>query len=142
MSDKTAVPEYRTLNTEELNALEQGLALAASMAGMASELSMQQVQSLYDKALRKKPSDDELIAIGLAFGQQIIAKTGFAWVRISDQWGDETCVGPVGRSLHCAPISMIQKRLDRRDREDLETLAVTLARHMLEDIVVGGVGDW
>ncbi len=134
---------YRALNAEERDALEQGLALASRLAFLSRPLTMVDVQKLYDDALREKRIGDEaLIAIGLAFGQQIINQTGFDWVRVSDQWGDETCVGPAGKSLNCAPISMIQKRLDRDEAIDLATLAATISRSMNESIERGKVGDW
>jgi hypothetical protein len=112
--------ELRRLNESERPALDAGLALAAKLAGSETALSLEQVQALYDRALESSEPDDERdIAIGLALGALIVDGTEFEWARISDRWGDETCVAVVGKMVHAAPISMVQKRLRRAERVDL-----------------------
>lgn len=104
---------------------------------------MADVQELYDRAVAEGAKDpDAVIAIGLAFGEQIVSQSGFAWVRISDQWGDETCVGPEGKEQHCAPISMVQKRLARGEAIDLQSLATQIVGIMKTRLEDGNVGDW
>jgi hypothetical protein len=113
----------RPLNDGEIVALQQGLALASQMARSDSTLDLVQVQQLYDAALDSNERDVErLIAIGLAFGALIVDGAEFEWARISDEWGDETCVGVIGKMTHCAPISMIQKRLRRAETIDVAEL--------------------
>ena len=103
--------------------MEQALAIAADLAGTAS-LGFEEIQRLYDRMLTQADRDDEeVIALGIAFGAVINGWAGFDWVRVSDQWGDETCVGPPHKTIHCAPISMIQKRLNRQEQVDLRQLA-------------------
>lgn len=115
--------ELRALTDDEATALHSGLALAASMAGSETKLSVSQVQSLYDAALDRDERDVErLIAIGLAFGDLIAGGSEFEWARISDKWGNETCVAVVGKMTHCAPISMIQKRISRAEAVDIDEL--------------------
>ena len=134
---------YRALNESERQALADGLELASKLAGVSRRLTMTEVQQLYDRAVTEGAQDpDALIAIGLAFGQQIVEQSGFGWVRISDQWGDETCVGPVGKQQHCAPISMVQKRLARSEAIDLQALATQIIEVMRKRLAEGGVGDW
>lgn len=106
----------RALEEGEVVALQQALALAARMAKVETALGIDQVQALYDAALDANENDAErLIAIGLAFGNLIVDDAEFEWARISDEWGEETCVAVVGKMVHCAPISMIQKRIGRAD---------------------------
>jgi hypothetical protein len=115
--------ELRALTDDETLALQAGLALAARMAGAESRLSASQVQALYNAALDNEERDIErLIAIGLAFGDLIVDGAEFEWARISDQWGNETCVAVVGKMTHCAPISMIQKRIGRVESADIAQL--------------------
>jgi len=114
----------RRLNAEEQGALRVGLDLAAELAASPLPLSRAQVQALYDDALEGATDDDErLIAIGLAFGDLISREDGFEWARISDQYGDETCVAVIGSMTHCAPISMIQKRIRRNEAVDIGEMA-------------------
>ncbi|MEZ6022951.1 MAG: DUF3806 domain-containing protein [Hyphomonadaceae bacterium] len=118
-----APEELRKLNDEELVALQSALALASRMAVTETALSLEQVQALYDEALQAGPNDiDREIAIGLAFGALFVDGVEFEWARITDRWGSETCVAVVGKMLHAAPISMIQKRLRRAEPINLAEL--------------------
>ena len=115
--------EIRDLDASERAAHVDGLKLAAKLLDTSLPLSSSSVQELYE-ALNNRGNDypEGAIACGLAFGQLIVEETGFDWVRVSDEYGDETCVSPSGAKLICSPISMIQKRLSRGERLDLEGL--------------------
>ena len=108
------------LTQDELSALRDGLALAAKLVGKTLPLSLEHVQELYD-TLRDNKSDfpEGTIALGLSFGQLIADQSGYDWVRVSDEYGEETCLSPVGAQLICSPISMMQKRLSNSEVEDL-----------------------
>jgi len=110
----------RELTQDELSALRDGLALAAKLVDKTLPLSTEQVQELYD-ALRGHKSDypEGAFALGLSFGQLIVDQSGYDWVRVSDEYGEETCLSPVGAQLACYPISMMQKRLSNGEAEDL-----------------------
>jgi hypothetical protein len=112
----------RPLNPEELGAREAGLDMAARLVGARRPLVIAHVQALYDVLLESEPLDEPLIALGLAFGDMIVARGGFEWVRISDEYGDETCVAAHGKEIFCAPISMIQKRIARKERLNIAEL--------------------
>lgn len=140
---------YRALNDEERAALEDGLLLASklaaveNLAGIGAALSMAHVQALYDKALAKKIQNDAVLtAIGLAFGQQIIAQSGFEWVHLSDEYGAETVVGPAGKSINCAPISMVKKRLEREEDVDLQWLATEIIGRIDALLAENNTEDW
>lgn len=113
----------RSLTPEEISARDAGLELAARLAGVPAPMDIQQVQALYDALLAEGVYEGEAsIAAGLALGALIAAQGEFEWVRISDEFGDETVLSPPGKDIHCAPISMIQKRLQRRENVDLACL--------------------
>lgn len=115
--------ELRRLSDTEFGALHSGLKLAEQLAGVEGPLTTSDVQALYDAALDRGESEAELeIAIGLAFGALFVDGAEFEWARISDQWGDETCVAVVGKMVHAAPISMIQKRLHRGEQVSIAEL--------------------
>lgn len=123
----------RALEEGEIVALQQALALAARMANVQTALRVEQVQALYDAALDADQNDaEQIIAIGLAFGDLIVDGAEFEWARISDEWGEETCVAVVGKTVHCAPISMIQKRIGRAEPLSIAEL-LEGTRKMLRD---------
>ncbi len=126
--------EIRELNSEEVAALKQGLSLAAKLLGQPLPLTVNAVQELYD-LLRQSDSDfaEAGIALGLSFGQLIADEVGYEWVRVCDEYGEETCLSPIGARLICAPISMIQKRLESGEIVNLvelrdETIRVISSR--------------
>jgi Domain of unknown function (DUF3806) len=64
----------------------------------------------------------------------LVSNGEFEWVRVTDESGEETCVAIQGLSVYCSPISMIQKRLSRRELPDfVELRKSTIA--MMEDMV-------
>lgn len=126
--------EIRELNSEEVAALKQGLNLAAKLVGQPLPLTVYAVQELYD-SLRQSDTDfaEAGIALGLSFGQLIADEVGYEWVRVSDEYGEETGLSPIGARLFCAPISMIQKRLKSGENVNLvelrdETIRVISSR--------------
>lgn len=114
----------RPLASDEVAARDAGLDLAARLINASRPLRLDQVQALYDAILggRVDGGGDASIAVGLAFGEQIVSTAAFEWMRVSDEYGDETCVSPPGKEIFCAPISMIQKRLKRREAIDVARL--------------------
>jgi hypothetical protein len=70
----------------------------------------------------------------LAFGDELLKHGEFEWVRVTDDYGEETCVAIRGLSVYCSPISMIQKRISRGELPDfVELRKATIA--MMEDMV-------
>jgi hypothetical protein len=133
----------RALSLEERAAMEEALNLAARLAMTPSPLRMEQVQRLYDEFLRDSVTDsDAVISLGVAYGAAIIEQSTFDWVRVTDQWGDETCVGPPHKTIHCAPIAMLRKRLARREAVDLKQLGDTVIQSMIEQLEDGQTDDW
>jgi hypothetical protein len=88
------------------------------------------------------PDEEEVIALGIAFGAAINDRACFHWVRVSDPWGEETCVGPPHKTIHCAPISMVQKRLNRHEAIDLKQLADTVIGSIRSKLADNQTGDW
>jgi hypothetical protein len=104
-------------------ALEAGLDFAARFAGAPRPLSTETVETLYNAFLAEQIDDnDAVIALGLSFGETFLAHGDFEWVQVVDEYGDETCLALTGKTLFCAPISMIKKRLARGERPDIRLL--------------------
>jgi len=122
--------QIRALTDDETLARDAGLNMAADIIGAPRPLTLAHVQTLYNALLAEAATDDALISLGLAFGEQIIlAAPNFEWARVSDEYGDETCVAARGKNIFCAPISMIQKRIRRKEHVELalmrdETIAI------------------
>jgi hypothetical protein len=114
----------RALSDSETESLEAGLSFAAALADAERPLALDQVQSLYDAFLSEGVDDSQAIAaLGLSFGQYIVASGPFEWVRvIDDEYGDETSVGVLGAAIYLHPITMLQKRLEDREPVVIEQL--------------------
>ncbi len=128
MTDAENVPTIRALSADEAAALEEGLDFAGRIAGAARPLTIATVQRLYDGYLDEGIADnDAIIALGLAFGDDVARHGGLVWVRVIDDIGEETCIAPPHRMAFAAPVSMIRKRLGRAEKVDLAALrAATL----------------
>ncbi|MCX7358360.1 MAG: DUF3806 domain-containing protein [Alphaproteobacteria bacterium] len=134
---------HRALTPDERGAMEAALHLAAKLANEPLPLGFAQVQRLYDAMLAQTERDeDEVIALGMAFGAAINERARFDWVRVSDQWGDETCVGPPHKTIHVAPISMVQKRLVRNEVIDLEQFADSVIGSVKSKIAGNQTDSW
>jgi hypothetical protein len=115
--------EIHPLTDEEEDARQSALALAARLIGKSLPLGVPEVNALY-QVIRNEHADFEegVIATGIAFGELIVRKAGYEWVRVTDEWGSETSLSPKGWNGSCHPISMIQKRIERREDVDLGEL--------------------
>ena len=125
--------DSRPLTPDEETALENGLDLAARLAGEPLPLKVWQVQALYDVFLEEKIEDpDSIIALGLAFGRLFFELLPVEWLRVADEWGAETSLARKGTKAYCHPISMIQKRLERSEQVDLKWLSEETARRLMK----------
>ncbi|MEM9938686.1 MAG: DUF3806 domain-containing protein [Pseudomonadota bacterium] len=107
--------QIRQLTPHEFAALVDALDLARRLVDRA--LDTDAVQELYDSLVGMNERPHHVtIATGLAFGQLIIEASEFEWARIKDEYGEETCIAVKDTELICAPISMIQKRLDQNEK--------------------------
>lgn len=114
--------QIRSLNPSERAALNEALGLAVRLVDRPTGADA--VQELFDSVLEfDDPPEHVVVALGLSFGQLILELSGFEWVRVKDEYGEETCVGVNNTQVFCAPISMIQKRLANRNRVDVLELA-------------------
>ena len=131
----------RELTDHEIAARESSLDTAARLAGASRPLGTKHVQALYDVLVAEDAGDEALIALGLAFGELIAAAPDFEWVRVSDEYGEETCVAARGKEISCAPISMIQKRIERRERVDIAELRDGIIASIRERIAEGSAKE-
>lgn len=133
--------QIRPLADDEIKARDAGLEMAARLVGEPRPLSLAHVQALYDVLLVEEGGTEALIALGLAFGEQVAAASDFEWVRVSDEYGDETCLAPPRKQIFCAPISMIQKRIGRQERLDIAVLRDETIATVRKRIAEGQAAD-
>jgi hypothetical protein len=123
----------RDLTSDEIVALEQGLNFAAKLAQGDRPLSARELQVLYDAFLREHVTEpDAIISLGLAFGENIAHTEAFEWVRVEDEYGEETSLRLVGKTVYCHPISIIQKRLEAQEDADIGQLTGDTISNVLE----------
>ena len=117
--------EFKKLSTDEKNNLVRTLSYSARIAGKDGALSISDVNSLYASFIEEQIQDaGARIALGIAFGQLFADRGDFEWVRVSDEYGEETALAVVGKKITIFPISMIQKRLENRDKLNIESLII------------------
>ena len=117
------------------------MALAADYLDSAGPLSVGDVQIIYQVIMEDfRDHDLALIAVGIAFGETIAAKAGWEWVRVTDEYGSETSLGPAGYNITCHPISMIQKRIQDGVSVEIEELRDETIAHIQRRIADGWVG--
>lgn len=128
------------LTVEQAQAVDEAIALAADYLATDPPFSPVEVQRLYDAVARDHSEHiDAQIAVGMAFGEMIIGKADYEWVRVSDEHGEETALCHRAAAVTCFPISMLQKRISKREAVDLVELRdATIAA--LEEAVTNG--DW
>lgn len=126
------------LTVEQAQAVDDAIALAADYLATDPPFSPVEVQRLYDAVARDHPEHVEAqIAVGMAFGEMIISKADYEWVRVSDEYGEETALCHRAAAVTCFPISMLQKRISKREEVDLVELRdATIA--VVEEAVTNG----
>ena len=130
--------EIRNLNAEELTALTEGFRLLTKFTNEEQPLSFSSLQDVYDTIILDNIDYPELIiSLGLGFGQKYIETGRYEWVRVSDEYGEETVVSPKGYRAIVSPISMIQKRLERDEALDLQPFFNTIDKSVMEMIESG-----
>ena len=126
------------LTVEQAQALDEAIALAAEYLETDPPFSPVEVQRLYDAVAQRQPGHIEAqIAVGMAFGEMIVDKAGYEWVRVSDEYGEETALCHRAAAVTCFPVSMLQKRISKREEVDLVELRdATIA--VVEEAVTNG----
>lgn len=115
--------DIRPLSDEEESARQSALALASRLSGTQLPLGLSEVDALYRVIRDDHPDFEEgVIAIGIAFGELIARNGGYEWIRVTDEWGSETSLCAADWEAWCNPISMIQKRIHRREDVNLGDL--------------------
>jgi len=110
------VPVISLPTESQIEAIDAALARAAKWAGVDRSPDAEKVQEIYDAFLEQSISDsDRIITLGIAFGQVLVDCGGLEWVQIKDQYGEEVCVAVKDKECFCAPISMMEKRINRAE---------------------------
>ena len=127
------------LTVEQAQAVDEAIALAADYLATDPPFSPLEVQRLYDAVARDHPEHvDAQIAVGIAFGEMIIDKADYEWVRVSDEYGEEMALCHRAAAVTCFPISMLQKRIAKREAVDLAELRDATINVVEEAVTNGG----
>jgi hypothetical protein len=134
-------PDFRPLTDAERNAREVALNYAARIVGCERPLPDEQLQYLYDGFRREKISETKaIIALGLSFGESLTLHADLEWIRVIDEYGEETCLSPPGLTYYISPISMIQRRLARDETIDIAQLCQDTVGTIQDEIAGGNIG--
>jgi hypothetical protein len=115
--------DIRPLSDDEEGYRQEALDLAATYLDSTTPLPMEKVQELYQVVAENfRDYDKAQITVGIMFGEMIAERTGWEWVRVTDEYGAETSLSPPGYMIACHPISMIQKRIATNEPVDLAEL--------------------
>ena len=84
---------------------------------------MQGIQFFFDEAFQGElENETAIISLGVAFGEQVRRRGHFSWVRLVDEFGEETVLVHDDAEIILSPVSMIKKRIDERDHYNLDEL--------------------
>lgn len=130
--------EIRSLNTEEVSALNDALQMVSKFTSEQLPVSFSGLQRTYDDLLSWDKEYVELeISIGISFGQKFIETGRYEWVRVSDEYGEETVVSPKGFRTIISSISMLRKRLERNEAVKLKDFFRSVDSSIVEMIETG-----
>ncbi len=128
----------RGLTAEQAQALNEAIALAAEYLAADPPFSVAQVQELFNAVVRDHPENVKAqIALGAAFGELIVSQANYEWVRVSDEYGEETALCHRETAVTCFPISMLQKRISKREEVDLVELCDATIAVVAEAVATG-----
>jgi len=138
-----ATPEtvYRALGPREIEARDQALELLSVVSGLAQPIGIEDLQHLYDQVLDEalEHQGDLIVSLGISFGQTFMTEPDFEWARVSDEYGEETVVAVKSFQLNAAPVSMIDKRIQRGERIDLAMLRRDTIKRLRELVAAGDI---
>jgi len=134
-------PAISPLSDSQIAAIDAALARAAGWTGVDGIPGANRVQEIYDAFLEQEIKDaGRTITLGIAFGQLLVERGGLEWVQVKDQHGEEVCVAVRGKQCFCAPISMIEKRVERAEQLSIERLCVDTLELLDRQSQKSGVG--
>lgn len=132
---------YCALTDAEISARDQALAFLSEVSGLKQPIAIEDLQRVYEQALDEslETNTNLVVALGIAFGQTFLSDADFEWVRLHDECGQETVVALKSYKLNAAPVSMIDKRLRRRERTNLAELRSGAIARLREIAATDGV---
>lgn len=126
--------EILELTADQQSGLNRLLDSAASLTEEDRPLPIEEVQALYDVALEEFADDVHVkYLVGVAFGEAIVTMTDYEWVRVKDDYGEETSLAPPGLRVVIHPVTIITKRIEKGESIDLRDLR----DRIIEDIEAG-----
>jgi len=125
----------------QVHALRASFARLRQSAAETDFLSVEDIQSAYDAQLASGYLDEQnLLALGAAFGEMICAQGDFEWVHVSDEYGSGPALAPVGFDVVCSPIEMVEKRLEDGEAVSLAELCADTVATIQRIIEAGEAG--
>ncbi len=64
----------------------------------------------------------KLQCLGITLGDALVQKLGFEWVTVEDEYGRDPAIQLPGTSIILFPLTMISKRIERREDVDVASL--------------------
>lgn len=124
-------------NAAENNWIARSLELAASLAGRygvgagvvlePATLDRVLVRWVDDRSPQREAPNDVCNAIGLAFGQWLVAQLGMEWAVVTDEHGTDIAVHSEPGGILVFPTSAVAKRLSGKEVPFLEDLFAQMA---------------
>lgn len=121
---------------------DDGLALASRLLNAHAPFQMYKIQALYDVTLTDFPDNGDVIdAVGCAFGEYLVRNHKFEWVSVDDEFENGPSVAVIGYCAVNHPLAMMHKRIDRRERANLQQLCEDTVWTLESRIERGEVAD-
>jgi len=130
--------EIIPLTRNSASAIDDAIDYAATLIGEAPPYDVSAVQALYNVLLEENEVDSgKLISLGVIFGELVRKKAKYEWVRVSDDFGEENALSPLGTTIVLYPISMMQKRLRSGETVNIAALRDGAIEYVDENLISG-----
>jgi Domain of unknown function (DUF3806) len=100
----------------------------AGLTGRASDLEV--LQRLVDDGAVRADDTLHLQSLGAALGEVLVKELGFHWVVVEDRYGRDLAVKFKSTSVLVFPLTMISRRVERRERPDVLDLFEAVQRDL------------
>lgn len=140
-ASSTAAPDPKakisisSLEKEDAEFLQNRRGFAAQIEKMRQippkdvPITISVLQGMYDGGIAEQIDDQPYWeALAICIGDELVKRHHFEWVLITDEWGTEPAVAVPGKMVYATPMSMIFKRVEKREKVEVEFLIEETAR--------------
>ncbi len=133
----------RVVDIQERNTLNSFLRHASTLTRHSLPIPSTFLQVLFEQLQAdSNRTEIDVVALGIAFGEDIIRQGDFIWAHIEDMFGKSLRVAVRNKWAYCSPVDAVKKRVALTDPIDLSMLSHTLATHLLAMAAQPNTGDW